>query len=234
MKQLIQALNKAAKSVGYVQKKGHNDFHKYAYATEADVITEVRGALLDNGIVLLPSVKEMRGPDERGMVSLLMEYTIMHESGEMITFVMAGCGQDKGDKGVYKAATGANKYALLKLLQLSTGDDAEKEEPSQPKVSPKSVPPTAVVKPADNMPAGESTAIKIPSTVSIEDEKGAIAFLVAMFEEFIPTHTDSGHLRKFFADNRHNLSRIEKVDSVQHAKVKALFVDQAKLIEAMT
>ena len=100
MKQLIQALNKAAKSVGYVQKKGHNDFHKYAYATEADVITEVRGALLDNGIVLLPSVKEMRGPDERGMVSLLMEYTIMHESGEMITFVMAGCGQDKGDKGV--------------------------------------------------------------------------------------------------------------------------------------
>ena len=58
-----------------------------------------------------------------------------HTSGEIwpdkITAV--GCGNDRarngtvGDKGVYKAITGANKYLLFKLFQIETGDDPENE-----------------------------------------------------------------------------------------------------------
>jgi hypothetical protein len=43
-----------------------------------------------------------------------------------------GTGNDKnkngvGDKGTYKALTGANKYLLFKLFQIETGDDPEKD-----------------------------------------------------------------------------------------------------------
>ena len=32
-----------------------------------------------------------------------------------------------GDKGLYKAITGANKYFLFKLFQIETGDDPERD-----------------------------------------------------------------------------------------------------------
>ena len=47
MKQVLQALINAAKEVSYVQKKGYNDFQKYSYATEADVLEVVVAPLLD-------------------------------------------------------------------------------------------------------------------------------------------------------------------------------------------
>ena len=42
--------------------------------------------------------------------------------------IAAGCGGDRnkngvGDKGLYKALTGANKYMLFKLFQIETGND---------------------------------------------------------------------------------------------------------------
>lgn len=37
----------------------------------------------------------------------------------------AGYGDDAGDKGIYKALTGAVKYALMKQFLVSTGDDPE-------------------------------------------------------------------------------------------------------------
>ncbi len=53
------------------------------------------------------------------------------DSGESHVSTAYGQGQDKGDKGVYKAATGAEKYFLLKTFLIATGDDAEKESPQR-------------------------------------------------------------------------------------------------------
>src|SRR5699024_6730814 len=36
-------------------------------------------------------------------------------------------GQDAGDKAVYKAITGATKYALMKVFMIPTGDDPEQD-----------------------------------------------------------------------------------------------------------
>jgi hypothetical protein len=65
-----------------------------------------------------------------------MEYTLIHKDGDIWPSVICAAGQggDKnkngvGDKGLYKAITGANKYLLFKLFQIETGDDPETYDP---------------------------------------------------------------------------------------------------------
>ena len=40
---------------------------------------------------------------------------------------MSGSGQDAGDKGIFKAISGAQKYALMKAFMIPTGDDPEQD-----------------------------------------------------------------------------------------------------------
>lgn len=139
---LLKAINEVMKETGYVQKTGRNNFHGYNYVTEADVIGEVRPAMIKHGLILLPDVMHS-DMDTHGNTNVMVRYRLFHISGECITFDMPGAGNDKnkngiGDKGVYKALTGSNKYAHLKAFNLSTGDDPERdgdaarEEPSPP------------------------------------------------------------------------------------------------------
>lgn len=96
--------------------------------------------MIKHGLVLIPSVNNASAIDEHGNTLVSVEYTLAHISGEIwpdkITAV--GCGNDRarngtvGDKGVYKAITGANKYLLFKLFQIETGDDPEKDEAAPP------------------------------------------------------------------------------------------------------
>ena len=132
MKNLIQSLIKAAKDCGYVQKLGKNPVG-YSYATEASVVAHVRESLLENGLVLVPDLIQHTFDPALGLSEVFIKYTLFHESGEMLEFKMAGQGMDKnskgiGDKAIYKAITGANKYALLKLFAIATGDDPENEK----------------------------------------------------------------------------------------------------------
>ena len=115
--------------VGYVQKDGTNSFQKYNYASEANAIKALRPALVKNGLILLPSVEKSE-MDSYGNTTVHVLYKLMDVEGNFITFQMIGQGNDKnskgvGDKGIYKAITGANKYALLKTFLLETGDDPE-------------------------------------------------------------------------------------------------------------
>jgi hypothetical protein len=50
------------------------------------------------------------------------------ETGESITTAMEGEGQDPGDKAIYKAVSGTQKYVLLKFFMLASGDDPEADE----------------------------------------------------------------------------------------------------------
>jgi hypothetical protein len=132
---ILAALNAVMNQVGYVQKQGKNDFHKYRYAGEGHLLEVLRPAMVKEGLVLIPSHREVSKPDEFGNTTVTVDYTLAHKDGEVwpekITVV--GCGNDKnskggvGDKGIYKAATGANKYLLFKLFQIETGDDPEVE-----------------------------------------------------------------------------------------------------------
>jgi len=144
--QIAAALHKVMMACGYVQKTGKNAFHGYKYAGEADLLEKLRPAMIDAGLLLIPSVQEASPPDEHGNVMVRVEYTLAHVSGEVWPEKIGavGCGNDRakngsiGDKGVYKALTGANKYLLFKLFQIETGDDPESDvqpTPEKPRTS---------------------------------------------------------------------------------------------------
>jgi hypothetical protein len=130
---ITTALHAIMSQVSYVQKTGKNAFHGYKYAGEADLLAVLRPAMIEHGLMLFPSVENVSPPDDNGNVMVMMSYTLVHKDGEVWPEKLhaAGMGNDRakngtiGDKGVYKAITGANKYLLFKLFQIETGDDPE-------------------------------------------------------------------------------------------------------------
>lgn len=131
---ILIALHAVMSAVGYVQKKGKNKFQDYKYAGEANVLEVLRPAMVEHGLLLIPSHREVLPIDANGITLACIEYTLAHKDGDVWPekIVAYGAGGDKnskgvGDKGLYKALTGANKYLLFKLFQIETGDDPEKE-----------------------------------------------------------------------------------------------------------
>lgn len=141
MQTVYQKVLNVMASVDSVAKNGRNTFQKYDYVTEADILAAIRGSLIDNKLLILPSVKEVRH-DTRGesaFITLLMEFTVVDaETGESFVSPFVGTGEDKGDKGAYKALTGAMKYFLLKTFLIPTGDDPENDSAPAPKTTSRS------------------------------------------------------------------------------------------------
>lgn len=130
---LYAKLAEVMREIGYVEKRGFNDFHKYAYVTEADLVDAVRAKLAERNVVVIPSLS---GIDERGVTNAKgkastittarVAFTFCDgDSGQTHTAEWAGAGDDPADKGLYKAYTGAVKYFLMKSFLIPTGDDPE-------------------------------------------------------------------------------------------------------------
>lgn len=143
-KTLFAKLAKISGEIGTVAKKGRNEHHGYNYVTEADLLAEVRAKLAAAGVAYFFSVesvstREVHGaaqhkdghfvfyPAKAGHITeVIVSATFADsETGETYTVTGAGAGQDAGDKGVYKALTGAQKYLLMKTFLIATGDDPE-------------------------------------------------------------------------------------------------------------
>ena len=138
-KNLVQKLCQVMAKVKYIQKLGRNEAQSYRYATEADVADALRGELAERNIFIFPSmVKNERVKLERmnykGEVKtsfatdLEMDWTFVDgDSGERMTCRIPGCSESPGDKGVYVAMTGSEKYLLMKSFLIPTGDDPEND-----------------------------------------------------------------------------------------------------------
>ena len=132
---IATALHNVMAKVTYVQKGSENKFHGYKYVSEADLLEKLRPALIEEGLILIPSVEMVRPMDDHGNTIVDMKYELVHKDGDIWphTIRVSGCGNDRakngtvGDKGIYKAITGANKYFLFKLFQIETGDDPERD-----------------------------------------------------------------------------------------------------------
>lgn len=142
---LARKLAAIAGECAYVQKTGRNDFHKYRYATAADVLAKVNEAMLKHGVCSTADAEILSEHDNAGNRTVTAKVTLtLHDgdSDQTLTTAGIGCGQDKGDKAVMKAQTAAIKYAWMLALNISTGDDPEADEDTdkravkpQPKVS---------------------------------------------------------------------------------------------------
>lgn len=129
---ITKALHAIMEEVSHVPKHGENKFHGYKYTGEVDLLEKLRPSMLKHGLLLIPSISSVRPIDEYGNTHIQIAYTLAHRDGEVWPhpIMAAGCGGDRnktgvGDKGLYKAITGANKYFLLKLFNIATGDDPE-------------------------------------------------------------------------------------------------------------
>lgn len=136
---LVRKLAEVMGEVGYIPKHGENKFHGYKYAAEADIVSAVRGAMAKRALMIFPDVektewRKMPGKNgEKTVCSLTVNFTIEDgESGEVRSFRVMGEGEDALDKASYKALTGAEKYAILKLFLIPTGDDPEKDDEAPP------------------------------------------------------------------------------------------------------
>lgn len=123
-----------------VGKDRENKFQNYKYAGEADVVRVIRAAMVKHGLVAVPTLTSKHtidaGKTKNGADQWLTEITVDYllidaETGSFVTATFAGAGIDTGDKGLYKAFTGCNKYALLKTFQIETEDDPEVDSPQR-------------------------------------------------------------------------------------------------------
>lgn len=133
MQKLAAKLVSVMKEVSYVEKKGTNEYHRYSYATSADVLQKINAALTKYNIcsVTLPEIIRCsevvtnKGNTEH-LVTVKLDVMLTDaDSGEVVTITGLGSGQDSGDKAVMKAQTAALKYAYLLSMAISTGDDPE-------------------------------------------------------------------------------------------------------------
>lgn len=215
--QIAAALHDVMGKVGYVQKKGRNAFHNYNYAGEKDLLEVLRPAMVEAGLVLIPSCQERTEIDEYGNTNVIVDYTLVHKSGAVWPEKIRafGTGNDKnskggvGDKGTYKAITGANKYLLFKLFQIETGDDPEKDETEPTQAEPPRTVQTSKGNGKAKEPPktnGKPFAIPVPDTA---DAKTKWTTFAKMLNAKVQNSANDTEINGWFAENDAPLKNME-------------------------
>ena len=130
------ALRKALKEKGVLKKGATNTFDKYTYFSEAQYKELFTELFADCGLELKfneISYETFAGSEKQSNGRMpKLEFELMDiETGFGETTCITGEGIDKGDKAGYKAYTGALKYFLANTFMVATGDDPEKDSPSE-------------------------------------------------------------------------------------------------------
>lgn len=129
-------LRKALKEKGVLKREGHNDYDKYKYFSEAqykELFTELLSATgLELSFTELEYTTFTGSANQSNGRMPKIEFTLTDcDTGFYEKCAITGEGIDKGDKAGYKAYTGALKYYLADTFLVATGDDPEKESPSE-------------------------------------------------------------------------------------------------------
>jgi len=172
MQKILAKIYEIQKSIDTMPKEGFNNFNNYNYLMEAQVTTKIKELMDKNKVVFhyqseVSETKEYQGAkgDTQFLVTVKITYAFYDvESGEKLDGVVYGQGADKGDKGIYKAITGAIKYLYMKTFNIPTGNDPEKDSPE---LKSKSYP--SYIPVANRMPTRK---VEKPSTEKITNEFG--------------------------------------------------------------
>lgn len=121
------------KSLQPLEKSGKNDYQRYAYSTAGDVLLPVQKACNEQGLIAIADVIESH--IEPGKASATVRLTVADsETGESVSITAPGYAEDwsykenrpTGDKAIYKAITGATKYAVRSFFCLPSEDEPER------------------------------------------------------------------------------------------------------------
>lgn len=124
--------------LGFVGKSGKNLHSNYDYAKEEDFLAAIGPLLAEEQVSTLVSciqheVKTIETSEndkkKRKLTAVVVIELVITcaTSGQSVALTMPGYAEDTGDKALYKAITGATKYAYWKAFRIATGDDPEKD-----------------------------------------------------------------------------------------------------------
>lgn len=140
MKLILQKLYNIMSECGTIEKDATNTFHRYKYTSEFAIKSTLHPLLIKHGVLFqlstgVPIVNEYK--NLKGELKLVTHipcsYTFHDvQSGEKLEGNFVGTGEDSGDKGTYKAITGAIKYILTSTFLIPTGDDPEEDKGTPP------------------------------------------------------------------------------------------------------
>lgn len=106
-----------------IEKDKTNKFHGYEYVSANKVFETVKPLLLQYNIIFQADMNKSEIVD--GMTCVEMTYSFIDiDSDEVFSSCIPGWGSDKGDKGGYKAMTGALKSFFIQTFLISTDDDS--------------------------------------------------------------------------------------------------------------
>lgn len=128
LKRKLALIRRGLKSL---PKNGYNAHHKYKFVRAEDAVAKAQRLLDRHDVLLIPGVEG--DLQQHGSLTLVpLTYTFEDiETGEQLPCAWAGSGTDKGDKGLYKAYTGALKYFLIQFFQIKVGhEDPEASDPT--------------------------------------------------------------------------------------------------------
>lgn len=120
------------------QKDGVNAAQKYKYISEAQykrihgqAVSQV-GLLFKFTILDRQFIQNITTSMHLTTITVQMEY-IDPETGEREIYMSYGDGADSGDKGLYKAQTGAYKYHISTNFHVAEYNDPEQDDPKETK-----------------------------------------------------------------------------------------------------
>lgn len=207
-----------------LEKSGKNDFHRYKYTTAGDVLLPVSRACNEQGLVVIADVIETKIHPERAAAEVIVKLTVFDsETGESHSITAPGYAEDwshkdnrpVGDKAVYKAITGATKYAVRSFFCLPSEDDPERPERQTTTNDKSTKPPTTNSKPtvhalqsvpsepASNQPVtgnGASTTALIEQTSS---EMQRVGWTVVEGRQFLEQHFGKRARKELTASELH-------------------------------
>lgn len=132
--ELRAAIAKAIGLIGRVPKSGFNEFHRYKYATDSDIVGACRAAMAEAGVTIMcvdiqnrvvSTGKTGRGTEENRVYAQYVFEVGAVGTDETTRVTVCAGGADSGEKADLKAMTSAKKYAYSQVFALAPGDTAD-------------------------------------------------------------------------------------------------------------
>ena len=150
---VISKLARIMLSLPEIKPEGRNQHFGYGFIKDTQISGALRPRMAKEGLMVIPEVLDehwIETKTSKGGISYVtkmkIRFTVIDgDSGDSVTGVGVGYGDDAGDKGANKAFTAAMKYWLMKLFQIG-GEDNEDDSRADERASARADGPTTEVK----------------------------------------------------------------------------------------
>ena len=162
MKSILKKMVSISKNIGFMEFDSRNVHFKYGYVSAAAMLKRLNEELATHNVLCYASDEECYYSEQAGCWLSQIRLTFAcTETGETVTTVGVGGGQDKGDKGPMKASTAAMKYAIAHAFTLGWGAEDPEESSSDASKLPDPKKVAAAIDKAKSMATLEKTRADI-------------------------------------------------------------------------